>query len=105
MKDSNREMAEEIDRQVAEGTEFEGLVQVPGRVARNLSVVYSVRLSPEELRRFSEAAGSRGMTLSDFLRAAAEGAIHNGGDLMRAAAIRKVRRKVQELNEAVSQLG
>ncbi len=101
---SDKKMIEEMDRIVAEGSEAEHFKPARVRVSRNLRVVYTVRLSPDELERFSAAAAERSMTVSDFLRSSAQAAILGDVDLESAAAWLEIRQKVDELNDAVTRL-
>ena len=94
----------DFDERIESGRDLEGFISVPGRVSKNLSVVYSLRLSPEEFTLFEQAAKARGVPLSDFLRAAAHGAVEGDIDADRAAALNLVREKVRELNDAVSRV-
>ena len=53
--------------------ELEGLVPVKMTVSPNLGIVYSLRFSVEEMKVVRDAAKSRGMKLSEFIR---EGAMN-----------------------------
>lgn len=99
---SEEEIIADFDDRVESGRDLEGFTEVPGRVSKKLSVVYSLRLSPDEYKLFEEAAQARGMRLSDFLRASALGAVEGTIDAEKAAAMSVVKEKVRELSEAVS---
>jgi hypothetical protein len=104
MAKSHRDMAEEVDRKVAKGTEFDDVVPVEGQVSKQPRAVFSVRLSPTELGRFSKAAHESGMTLSDWMRAAALAALDDERVPSKAAALEKVRHQVEELADTVRKL-
>ena len=87
--------------------EFDGLVPVKARVTANPGVVYSLRLSRDEMDRISNAASRQGITSAAFLRRAALAAAD--GELAvesadKAVALQEVREKTRELAEAVSRL-
>ncbi len=101
---SFKEMAEDIDRKIEDGSEFDDLVRVDAHVARQPRAVFSVRLSPEELSRFSAAARGSGMTLSDWIRAAGLAALENNEAPEKAAALDRIRHQVEELADSVRKL-
>ena len=75
------------------------------RPVRNISkkpprAVYSIRLSLTEAQAFEKAARERGMTMSDFLRSAAQAAVAAERD----TALGELRSKLRELNDAASRL-
>jgi hypothetical protein len=104
MPESDKDLIESLERQIAEGKELEGYSPVKARVSKNLSVTYAIRLSPGEYSEFSAAAKARNMTLADFMRAAARGVVTGEIDVTKAAAIGTAREKVRELAEALRQL-
>lgn len=63
--------------------ELESLLEtatpVRARVAKNASLVFSIRLTGKELDEFSAAAKARGMTLSEFMRSATREALKPDG--------------------------
>lgn len=83
---------------------LEKATPVKGRAAKNLTIVFSVRLSPGELDEFNAAAKAGGMNLSEFMRAATRAAIQGELDLSKASALGEVKEKVRELNEAIEKL-
>jgi hypothetical protein len=101
MPRTDEEIIEEHERAIAEGKELEGYTRINGIVSKNLTFSTSVRFPPDEFSRYTEAARSRGMTLSAFLRAAAEAALSSEADILRIAAIQEARQKVVELQEAL----
>jgi predicted DNA-binding protein len=105
MRRTDAEIIEEHEKAIAEGTELEGYTRIEGAVSKNLTFSTSVRFPPEEFSRYSEAARSRGMTLSAFLRAAAEAALNSETDLDRIAAIQEARQKANELQAALARAG
>ncbi len=91
----------------AQGKLYDNLVPVKARVSKNLGIVFSVRFTPEDLDAIEDAAKARGMTISDFIRKAAMGAVAGGEQLAageKATALEEVRERVRELSEAVSRL-
>jgi hypothetical protein len=75
------------------------------RPVRNVSkkpprAVYSIRLSLDEAQQFEAAARARGLTMSEFLRAAGHASITAD----RETALGELRARIRELNEAVSRL-
>ena len=91
-RDPDAEIIEEIEKRIAEGTEFEGLTRVRARQPKIPRAVFSVRLSPEELNVIARAAAIKGSTVSDFIRevamSAAEyelGALSDEADLVEVA--------------------
>jgi hypothetical protein len=48
--------------------ELEGLIPVKMTVSPNLGIVYSLRFSADEMKLLHEAAESRGVKLSEFIR-------------------------------------
>ena len=87
--------------------ELEGLVPVKARVDPNFGVVYSLRMSRQEMTQVSLAAEKRGMKLSVFLRTAALAAACGDLDLdegVRAEALQQIRAKAREIEEAVGRL-
>jgi hypothetical protein len=48
--------------------EIEGLIPVKMTVSPNLGIVYSLRFSTDEMKVLRDAAKSRGMKLSEFIR-------------------------------------
>jgi len=105
MRRTDAEIIEEHEKAIAEGTELEGYTPIEGVVSKNLTFSTSVRFPPEEFSLYSEAARSRGMTLSAFLRAAAEAALSSETDLDRIAAIQEARQKASELQAALDRAG
>ena len=89
------------ERDLAAGRPLHGFVPIKGTVSKNLTFGTSVRFPPEEFARYTEAARSRGMTLSAFLRAAAEAALGSEDKIERIAAIQEARQKAAELQEAL----
>jgi hypothetical protein len=80
---------------------IEGYAPVGGRVSTNLTVNTSVRFTPDEYERYREAARTRGMSLSEFLRAAAAAAVEEETDVEQAAMLEEARQKVRALREAL----
>ena len=65
------EIAKEFDGRMKQGREFNGLVPVKARVAKDVRAVFSVRLAPSELTEIAEIAKALGMKVGDFIRQAA----------------------------------
>src|SRR5688572_24281942 len=87
--------------------ELKGLVPVKARVTQPVRAVYSVRMSSQELTQISDAAKSRGITTSEFMRQAALAAVQGDLDLKageQRAALLAVRERAKELYEAVQEL-
>lgn len=103
--DNDEAIIAEHERMIAEGREMEGYVPIEGRVSKSLTFSTSIRFPPEEFSRYAEAAKGRGMTLSAFLRAAAEAALNSGSEIERIAALQEARQKAQELQEALARAG
>src|SRR5689334_17714273 len=102
---------EEIEREYADirrqGKEFEGLVEVKAKVAKNPRSIWSLPLMPGELTEIERAAKARKMTISDFIRKAALSAV--AGDLnlnegVKVAAIEEVRHRLRDLSKTVKRL-
>jgi hypothetical protein len=89
------------ERDLAAGRPLDGFVPIKGTVSKNLTFGTSVRFPPDEFSRYTEFARNRGMTLSAFLRAAAEAALSSESDVERIAAIQEARQKASELQEAL----
>jgi hypothetical protein len=105
MPRSDAEIIADHEAAIARGKELEGFRPIPGRVSPNLTFGTSVRFAPEEYTRYYEAARSRGMTLSAFLRAAAAAALAGETDIEKAAAIQEARQKADELQAALARAG
>lgn len=103
-KRTDEEIDVEMRKAVEEGRELEGWERVDIKVSKSPRAVYGLRLSPEEFQEYSDAAKARGVTLSEFLRSAARGAIEGEIDTERAAAVGTAREKARELTEALSRL-
>jgi hypothetical protein len=72
---SDEEMIKEIEKQIEEGTDLDGLIPVRSTAPKSPRAVFSIRLAPEELKTISQAARGRGMSIGDFLRSAARRAV------------------------------
>ena len=101
MRRTDQEIIGEHDLAIGEGKELEGYERVHGIVSKNLTFSTSVRFPPEEFSKFTAYARSRGMTLSAFLRAAAEAALGSEDKIERIAAIQEARQKAAELKDAL----
>lgn len=84
---NNEELARQYDERLAEGREFDGLVPVKARVAKDVRATTSVRLTPAELTEIVAAAKKRDLTMSDFIRQAALAAARGELDLSSAEAV------------------
>ena len=104
MSDSDAEIIARHERDLTAGRPLDGFVPIEGTVSKNFSFSTSVRFPREEFVRLSEAARSRGMTLSAFLRAAAEAALSSDSDVERIAAIQEARQKVSELQATLARV-
>lgn len=104
MQKSDREIIEEMDAIMEEGAEAQHFVPAKARPSKNLTITYAIRLAPEEYTAFNDAARERGMTLADFMRSAARGAIAGDIDVDKAAALSSAREKARELTEALRRL-
>ena len=60
--------------------ELEGLIPVKMTVSPNLGIVYSLRLSTDEMSFIRQAAEKRGMKLSEFIREVAMAAASEAQD-------------------------
>lgn len=96
--------AAEVDALKDSGEELVGLRRVRARVAKEPRAVVSLRLSPEELNRFTSAAAERGMTFSDFMRSAADAAVSGAIDIQQSATISEIEQKAKELAAAAGRL-
>jgi uncharacterized protein (DUF1778 family) len=76
--------------------------EVKVRVAKNVKHVYSMRIAPDELDEIADAAEAAGKDVSAFIREAAlsEARRRKAGK----SAVDDVRKKAQELAEAVQRL-
>jgi hypothetical protein len=97
---TDAELTAEIERDIESGEFFEGLKPVENVATKPPRVVHSLRLSAQEYLDFDAAAQARGMSLSDFLRAAAYASIEGDRD----KALHAVRVKAKELTEALNRL-
>lgn len=104
MSESDDEIIEDFEKRIKEGRELEGFKRVKGRVSKNLSIGYAIRLSPQEYEEFSRGAKAREMTLAEFMRSATRGALAGEIDAEKAAAAAEVRTKARELVEAAARL-
>ena len=71
MNVSDDEIIAEIEKQIAEGTDLDGLIPVNSTAPKSPRAVFSIRLAPEELKKISKAARDSGVPIGDFIRAAA----------------------------------
>jgi predicted HicB family RNase H-like nuclease len=101
MREPDKDYIADLERQV-ETDDFEGWERVPGRVSKNLTVTYAIRLSPEEHKLFAEAAEARGISLADLMRSATRAAIKGELDADAMAALSKARDKAKELAETLN---
>lgn len=65
------EAAAEMDSLKDTGREFEGVKRVNARVDPNFGIIFSVRFSQEEFAAISDAAKTKGVKLSEIIRAGA----------------------------------
>jgi hypothetical protein len=77
--------------------EKEGWTRIRARVSKTPRAVFGIRLSPEEMEEFSEAAKTRHMTLAEFLRSSARAVIAGEAKLEWA----EIEEQVRRLNEVV----
>jgi hypothetical protein len=89
---------------VAEGRELDGFAPARGKVSKNLSVSYAIRLTPAEYEEFSAGARSPGMTLADFIRSSTRAALAGELDATKAAAAAEVPTKARELLDPAGRL-
>jgi hypothetical protein len=94
----------EIEQEIAEGRELEGARPVKGRVSKNLSINFAIRLSPAEFEEFSEGAKARGMTLAELMRSSTRAALAGTFDAERASAVGEAKQKIREAAEALSKV-
>ena len=104
MTERDEAIIEDMERQIAEGKELEGYVPIKGRISKNLSVTFAIRLSREEMELFSAAAQTRGTSLADLMRNATRAAIAGDLNVERAMAQAAVLEKVRELAQAYDAL-
>lgn len=104
MNESDEQIIEDFDERIEQGREMDGFKRVPGRVSKNLSVSFAVRLSPDEYEEFSRGAKAKGMTLADLMRSSTRAALAGEIDAEKAAAVAEVRAKAREIVEAASRL-
>jgi hypothetical protein len=102
--DPDAEYIAEIEREIASGTELEGWERIPGRVSKNLTITYAIRMSPAEHKEFEQAAVARGITLAELMRSATRAAIRGEIDADAAATLSKARATAQELAETLNRL-
>jgi hypothetical protein len=86
--------------------ELEGLVPVKMTVSPNLGIVYSLRFSADEMKVLREAAKTRGMKLSEFIR---EGAMNAASQALdqpspREQALKEVRELVGAAARALDKI-
>jgi hypothetical protein len=101
MGESDSEFIADLDRQV-DSNDLSAWERVPGRVSKNLSVTYAIRLSPEEHKEFAAAAEARGMSLADFMRSATRAAIKGDLDADAMAVLSKARDTAKQLAETLN---
>jgi hypothetical protein len=101
MSESDKDYIADLERQV-ENDDFESWQRVSGRVSKNLTVTYAIRLSPEEHKRFSEAAEARGMSLADLMRSATRAAIKGELDADARATLSKAKDTAKQLSETLN---
>src|SRR5688572_20610509 len=104
MDESDEAIIKDFEKRVEEGRELEGFKRVPGKVSKNLSVSFAIRLSPEEYEEFSQGAKRRGVTLADLMRSATRAALAGEIDAAKAAAVAEAGTKAREIVEAASRL-
>jgi hypothetical protein len=81
MNANDDEIIAEIEKEIAEGTDLDGLIPVASSRPKTSRAVFSIRLAPEELKAISQAARSRGVPIGDFIRDAADQAVRQERDL------------------------
>ena len=102
---SYEEMAHEVDDRMARGEEFEDLVPVKAKLAKNPRAVFSVRLSPAELIEITKAARKRGTAVSNFMRLASLAAAREEIDVDVAAeeiGLDELRTRLNAASESIS---
>ncbi len=106
-RQTDEEMIRDMGKRMADGTEFEGLVPVRARVAKEARAVFAVRLSQAEMKTITEAAAKQARPIGDFIRAASLAAAAGELDLgaaERAAVAAEVKDKLRELEIVASRL-
>ena len=68
MRESYEEAVRKAEAVKDTEQEIEGLIPVKMTVSPNLGIVYSLRFSADEMKVLRDAAKSRGMKLSEFIR-------------------------------------
>ena len=104
---TNEEIAAEYDAMMEAGTEFDNLVPVRVKVAKNPRVVFSVRMMPDELDTIEAAAKKKGVTISELIRTAALAAASDELDLAageRESTLAEVREQVRLLAQTMNKL-
>lgn len=67
-RDPDQDILDEYERRIADGTDLDGLTRVPIKTSPNARANFSIRLNKDEFGVILEAARSRGVTVSDFIR-------------------------------------
>jgi hypothetical protein len=63
-----KQIAEAVDRQVAEGREAEGVTPVRARVSRAADAVFSIRMTYEDMALLRDYTQRKGVKMSEFAR-------------------------------------
>ena len=100
------EMRREAEAIKGTELEIEGLIPVEANISPNLGIVYSLRFSTDEMKVLREAAKSRGMKLSEFIREVAMNAAAEAQDQPspRDEALREARDLVGAAAKALDKL-
>jgi cytidylate kinase len=104
MNESDDDIIRDIEAQNAGGRELEGAQRIPGTVSKNLTVTYTLRMTPQEYSTFNAAAKARGMKLADFTRAALHAAIAGEINPEQVAAMAEMRELISRMTSLAGQL-
>jgi uncharacterized protein (DUF1778 family) len=107
-RDPDQQTLDEIERQIADGTDLDGLTPVKAKAARNPRAVVSIRVPPDAFDIVARAAEHRGVSVSEFFRDAAMSAAAHELTLDRGNALTAMEEKLEDLlalvNAAKSEL-
>jgi uncharacterized protein (DUF1778 family) len=100
--DPDQNIIDEIERQIAAGTDLEGLTPVSAKPARNPRAVVSIRVPPDAFEIVAQAAEHRGVSVSEFFRDAAMSAAAREMSPERPNALAEIEEKLEDLLDLVN---
>ncbi len=75
-----KEIAEQVDRDIAEGREAENVVPVTAKLTRGADTIFSIRMSSEDMALLRRYTQKKGLKMSEFARDAMLKAMSEDGE-------------------------